>query len=145
MLPVIPTWLPGIPTWVHFVEMAALVAVAEWRGGDEERVVAGYNLVSNGLGLALGVAVGFDSRFEVAWGLLDTMVYLAIGLRSARWWTLAAASVALVNFSTALAILASPVTLWTFAAARLIWYYALNLVIFTGAWTTHGRRLASAG
>jgi hypothetical protein len=137
--------LPVIPTWIHFVEMAAVLAVAVWRGGREERLAAGYNLASNSIDLALGVASGFDPRLAAAFGLLDVIFYTAIGLRSARWWTLAAASVALVKCATPLAQLSAHATLWAFGTARLVWFYGLNLVILIGAWTAHRRRAVAAG
>ena len=128
-----------IPTWVHFLEMAAILAVALWRGGGEERIAAGFNLVSNALYVAFGAALGWDQRFAAAWGLFEAVSYLAIGLRSQRWWTLAAASVALVNFATAVAGLSAPFRPWTFGSARLLCFYLLSLAILVGAWTAPPR------
>ena len=123
------------PTWIHFAAMAAILAAAAWRGGREERLAAIYNLASNAARLALGAASDWNPAVQAGCGLVDGVFYLVVSLRSGRWWTLAAASIALINFATAVTIVVTPVGLWTSGVARLIWVYALNLVLMTGALT----------
>jgi hypothetical protein len=138
MLTAVSTKLPVIPAWVHFVELPAILGVAIWRAGDEERLAAGYNLASTTVAFSLGAAFGFDPRLGVACSLVDAIFYTVLSLGSQRWWTLAAASVALASCATHVAQLSAHAELWAYGTARVIWFYGLSLVILVGAWTAKG-------
>jgi hypothetical protein len=71
-----------------------------------------------------------------AQGIVDPIVFVSLALRSQRTWTLVAASVAIVSSATLVANFLAPVSSWAVGTAVLVWFYAMNLVILVGAWTT---------
>ena len=137
--------LPVVPIWVHIAATVAVLAVAVWRGGPLVRWIGLYNLASNNLCFVIGWAFRFSPPFEAAWAALDAAVYLAVALRADRSWTIAAASVAVVNFWTSGLHALSPVSAWAFGTAQLVWFYALNLVIVVAAWRAPSTAVSPSG
>lgn len=119
----------------------ALIAVALWRGGRQERLAA------NGLvvGWLLSKLLYRYQGGQTEWGILAVDVGLFallvwIALRSARHWPLFAAGFQLLGVITHLAIsVDTRVHGWAYITASIIWSYLLAFAIGYGAWTAPAR------
>jgi hypothetical protein len=133
--------LPVIPVWVHLAAAVALAAGALWRGEPETRFAALYSLVTSVAYFLIGAWIGGDARFFAVTAALDAAVFLVMALRSDRYWTLAAASISLVNFATDVGQVFAPVARWAIGTTQLVWFYAFNLTVLAGVLQSSRRKI----
>lgn len=121
--------------------LAALVALSYWRGKSDERV-ASFVCVGGALLTALvGNRVASSSSAFYVWAfMVDSAVFagfLAIALRSSRFWPMWVAGLQLTTVTVHLLMIIAPdlpggVSL----AALAFWSYPILILIAVGAWRT---------
>lgn len=126
-----------LPSWVWPATLFVICALAVWRGGLEERLAAGANL----LAWVLTRLVFADGSELIQWPVLaiDTaflVLLMWIALRTRRHWPLFAAGFQLLGVVTHLARAADAgVSGWAYLTAALLWNYLVLYAIGYGAWT----------
>jgi hypothetical protein len=135
-----------IPGWFTSSLFAALAALAIWRGGWRESVVAVAltveMVVSTALCRTATCRLGPHALWaaEVLWrpafddGLI-LLVCLACMVRSDRYWSIWACSFALLGEISDLTIFAPGVTHWAWSSASLVWSYAVAAAVLWGVLT----------
>lgn len=121
--------------------LIGVVVLAFWRGRRDERLAAGVCIAGSLLtALGGGALQGRFSQFNPVHFAVDLAVFaafLAIALRSSRFWPLWVAGLQLSATSIHLFILADPVVVGkAFGAALAFWSYPILLLIGIGAWRT---------
>ena len=121
--------------------LTSVAALACWRGQRDEQCAAAICILGSVL-----TAAGSDlpqvrfSNFNVLNFVVDLgvfLAFLAIALRSSRFWPLWVAGLQLTGTSIHLMILADPVVIGrAFGAALAFWSYPILLLIGIGAWRT---------
>ncbi|MEN3972113.1 hypothetical protein WJS89_05475 [Sphingomicrobium sp. XHP0235] len=124
-----------LPVQLYFTILAIVCAFAIWRGGVEERIVAVTSIVAS-LG-SLWIIPPIDLRYGrtemgvMAIDLAVLFVYIALALRSRRYWPLWVAGIQLTT-SLSHAIKAVNVDLLpaAYAVAAQFWVYPILLILF---------------
>lgn len=125
-----------LPDWVP-VAVAAAICVLTWLRGDRETQFAStYALVTLALCMAAPRAIRNNGYAQTVWQLLDVIVYGTLAARSARWWTVAMASAALVDLVTTTAWIWSSFSHWAIGTAQLVWLGAYEVTLIVAACTT---------
>lgn len=124
----------AIPFWFSFAYVYGVAVVALWKGGWRERAIA----FAPALYPMLWRTHGWDGA---SWrAIVDDSLVLGLCLICAvgakRYWTLWAASFALLALVSDLLAYAPHVTRWAWASASLIWSYMIDLAVLWGLWTT---------
>lgn len=129
--------------FVFFYGLLILVVViAAWRGTRDERLAALTCLLGTVLTTLVTPAISERySQFEAALFLVDLMVFvafLAIALRSDRFWPLWVAGLQLTATAVHLLKLARPDLMpFVVGAALAFWSYPILVVIAVGSWRTN--------
>ncbi len=116
------------------------------RGRSDERIAASVCVLATlATRLVISpVAVRYSS-LEVGLLVIDAAVlaaFVAIALRSHRFWPLWAAGLQLTNsLSHLMKAVDADLLPRAYAAAAVFWSYPILLVILIGTWRTHRRRL----
>ncbi len=139
----------ALPSWVGLAITVIVCGGAFWKGGREEQMAAAGLLLS-----WLATLVLRDHRWGgTQWGAFgaDTCLFLllaGIGLRSRRYWPLAAAAFQLLCVVTHVARVMDPgVRAWAYATGQVIWTQLVFVALGVGVWNTWraSRHLAIAG
>lgn len=117
-----------------YLLLTALAVFAAWRGGREERIAANVCLAAT---IASSLLLSpLSSRFasiEVGVAIIDIAVlatFVAIALRSARFWPLWVAGLQLTTMMGHLLKAAQPDLIpVAYGAAMVFWSYAILLII----------------
>lgn len=124
-----------------YLLLAALAALALWRGKTDERMAVGVCVA----GTLLTVAVGdflkvHSSTFHALAFLVDLgvfLAFLAIALRSTRFWPMWVAGLQLTATTIhPMMIFAPDLPGRVFGAALAFWSYPILLLIAVGIWRT---------
>jgi hypothetical protein len=134
------------PSWVTQWATFAAVGVAFWRGGTIERLVGAAALANVIWIHTLDVGYGSHLPAELLHDTAAAGMMTALALKSDRYWTLAAASVWVLNVGTEIAQALAPVSVWVYGATELVWYWLFILCLGVGSWRAPrpvrvGRRL----
>jgi hypothetical protein len=111
--------------------------LAAWRGRDYERLAAAGYLAN----WALSMMVFRDRSTETQWNVLYIdmallALYVALALRSGRYWPMFAASFQLLAVVTHIArALDATVTGWAYLTAEIVWSYLVLATIGYASWT----------
>lgn len=124
-----------------YLLLAGLVALTFWRGRTDERIAAGVCVGGTLLTVIVGNQLAVDhSYFDIAAFLVDVGVlaaFLAIALRSSRFWPLWVTGLQLTTTSIHLLMIVSPrLPGGIFGAALAVWSYPILFLIGIGAWRT---------
>ena len=129
---------------IYWAALGACLLYAFRRGGAPERL--GITIIAVGSILSVIVASGFAARFRtVEWGILLVDVgvliaFLAIALRTDRYWPLWAAGFHTIGVATHVATLADPdVVSRAYALAQGFWAYPMMIAVAIGT-RNHQRR-----
>jgi hypothetical protein len=128
----------ALPLWFGTLVTALVCGAALWKGGTEERLVAGA--------LALNVILCAKLR-DISWphvqlgefaiDVLTLAFFVAVALRTPKYWPLAAAAFQLLGVMTHVAKLIDPLLQqWAYITAGIIWTYMLFAAILTGTWNS---------
>jgi hypothetical protein len=128
----------ALPPWLGFVVMFVVCSGAFIRGGVEERLTAG--------GLLTNVAATVVMR-DYSWpqlqragfaiDVLFMILLLAIALRSAKFWPMAAAGFQLLAVLTHVAKMIDPdLEQWSYITAIVIWTYLPMTPHGVGLWNS---------
>lgn len=124
-----------LPPWFGLTLTAVVCGGALWKGGADERNVAGAMLFS----IICTIALRDRSWAGIQWGALlaDSLLLafmIVIALRSDRWWPLPAAAFQLLAVITHVARMIDPVFKpWAYATAGIIWTHMLLWTLGIGA------------
>ena len=132
--------LPVIPLWVHMAISVTLVAAAFWRGGGQERFAALYMLVTAAAAAGACRVTHCPFWVHILFVSPDVAVFIAMALRSDRYWPLWAAAVSCNRMMLILLQLAAPTSRWAFGTADLVWHYALVAAVLQGVCAAPRRR-----
>ncbi len=125
-----------LPTWVWPVALMSLCGLAVWRGRDEERLATAGLLANWALCM---VVYRTSEQAQIPVLVFDSALmalYLAIALRSQRYWPLFAAAFQILVVLTHLARLADAgVSGWAYLTALLVWSYLSVFTLAYAAWT----------
>ncbi len=132
-----------IPRYIIFWALLLLTfAYALWRGRGDEKIAAGVALLAT-------IATQFVMpppalRYSgIQFGLvaIDMAVlaaFVAIALRSERFWPLWVAGLQLINsMSHLMKGIEADLVPQAYAAAAVLWSYPILLIILVGTWRTH--------
>jgi hypothetical protein len=124
-----------------YLLLTGLVALTLWRGRSDERVAAGVCVGGTLLTVIVGNKLAVDkSAFDFAAFAVDLAVlaaFVAIALRSTRFWPLWVAGLQLTTTSVHLLIMLAPhLPGGIFGAALAFWSYPILILIGIGAWRT---------
>lgn len=124
-----------------YLLLIALVGLTLWRGRTEERSAAGICVGGTLLTVLVGNKLAVThSYFDMAAFLVDVAVlfaFVAIAMRSARFWPLWVAGLQLTTTSVHLLMLLAPrLPGGIFAYALAFWSYPILILIAVGAWRT---------
>jgi hypothetical protein len=134
--------LPVIPTWLVCVLFAVLAAIALWRGGTRERIIA----VAQAIEMLTGVYLFPAGRFLLPVlhpALFDGFILavcLACLVRADRYWTVWACSFALLGEISDVSIFATGVSRWAWLSASLVWSFAVAAAVLWGVLTRPAQR-----
>lgn len=132
-----------VPRYIIFWALLLLTfAYALWRGRGDEKIAAGVALLAT-------IATQFvmlpqTSRYHglqlslVAIDIAVLAAFVAIALRSERFWPLWVAGLQLTNsISHLMKGVESNLLPQAYAAAAVFWSYPILLIILVGTWRTH--------
>lgn len=124
-----------------YLLLLSLVALTLWRGRTDERLAAGVCVGGTVLTVVVGNKLAIHhSLFDFAAFLVDFAVlaaFVAIALRSTRFWPLWVAGLQLTTtFVHLLMVIAPALPGGVFGAALAFWSYPILLLIAIGAWRT---------
>jgi hypothetical protein len=124
-----------------------LVAVgyAFWRGRTDERIAATVCVVATiATRFAISPLSERYSGLEVGLVLIDAAVlaaFVAIALRSERFWPLWVAGLQLTNsLSHLMKVVEVDLLARAYAAAAMAWSYPILILIILGTWRSHKRQ-----
>jgi hypothetical protein len=126
-----------VPTWLTCTLFVAFAAIALWRGGTRERVIAVSQAVEMLTGIYLlpvGKAV-LPMWHPAFYDSFILVVCLACVVRADRYWTIWACSFALLGEISDLSIFATGITRWAWLSASLVWSYAVAAAVLWGVFT----------
>lgn len=127
-----------LPPWIGTLYGVLAIAAALWKGDGELRATA----VVMALNLIISPMLVDHSWPPVQWGefAIDGAVFvffLALALRSARYWPLAACGFQLLLVLTHLAKLVDPnVQQWAYLSALIVWCYLVMTAFAVGTWNS---------
>lgn len=144
--------MPTIPRWFDFALVYGVGLYALCRGPREARLAGVYYAVSCSIipvfmlvrpEYAVMSDIPHANWIDLGIAILDVMVFSALMLRSKRYWTVLASSLALCEVATSVAHLISAVLLWAYGTMQLIWTYGMLIVIAWGARSASGAERGS--
>jgi hypothetical protein len=135
-----------LPRYFFWTILICTFAYALWRGRSDERIAAGVCVVAT---IATRFAISpLSERYtgvEIGLLLIDGMVlaaFIAIALRSKRFWPLWVAGLQLTSsLSHLMKVVEIDLLPRAYAAAAVFWSYPILLIIIVGTWRTHQRSL----
>lgn len=139
---------PMIPRYYLFWALLLLtVAYALWRGRGDERFAAGVALLATvATQLVMPPTPLRYSGLQIELVAIDIFVlaaFIAIALRSERFWPLWVAGLQLTNSMAHLMKgIETQLLPQVYAAAAVFWSYPILLTIVFGTWRTHRRSLS---
>lgn len=121
--------------------LALVILITVWRGKKDERLAALTCVLGTILTMLVTPAINDRyAEFETSMFLVDLLVlaaFLAIALRSDRFWPLWVAGLQLTGTAVHLLKLAQPDLMpFVVGAALAFWSYPVLLVIVVGTWRT---------
>lgn len=124
-----------------YLLLTGLLALTFWRGRSDERLAAGVCIGGTFLTVLVGNNLSTNaSGFGIAAFLVDFAVltaFIAIALRSSRFWPIWVAGLQLTTTSVHLLIVLAPkLPGGIFGYALAFWSYPILLLIAVGAWRT---------
>jgi hypothetical protein len=129
--------------------LLAIVAYALWRGGRDERMVAG--LCAFGFAATALLLAQDSNRFnelEIGVMLVDFALllgFVAVALASSRFWPLWVAGLQLTtNLGHVLKVVSTDLFPQAYAAALYFWAYPIILILAVGTWRSDRRRKMGA-
>lgn len=136
-----------LPKHLYWAILLLVCGYALWRGRTDERIAAGVAL---GASIATHFAISPNplrySYEETGLMLVDMatfLAFMAIALRSSRFWPLWVAG---LQLTTTMAHLLKAVHVEllpkAYAAALVFWSYPILLILAIGTWRTHQRARA---
>lgn len=140
--------LATIPYEVNVAAIGGMSAIAIWRGGRDERLMAVIQFVCEinslthlrGATLLFGKASGVYPLHDqivptIPFDVLEFVVCFALALYSRRYWTLWASSILLLALLTDAMIVGLPklVDFWAYGSASLVWNYTTSMLVLWGA------------
>lgn len=139
---------PVIPHYILFWAFLLLICgYAFWQGQAEERIAAGACLgatlitVLNIAPPALRYRALDPGQLAIDGAML--FIFVAIALRSHRFWPLWVAGLQLtMSFSHFMKAIDSDLIPRVYAAAAVFWSYPILIIILIGTWRAHRRRHA---
>jgi hypothetical protein len=135
-----------LPRYVFWTILLSTFAYALWRGRSDERIAASVCLLATiATRFAISPLTERYSGVEVGLLLIDGAVlatFLAIALRSNRFWPLWVAGLQLTSsLSHLMKVVEIDLLPRAYAAAAVFWSYPILLIIIVGTWRTHRRSL----
>lgn len=135
-----------LPPYFFWAILLSTFAYALWRGRSDERIAASVCLAAT---IATHFAISpLSERYtglEVGLLLIDGAVlatFVAIALRSKRFWPLWAAGLQLTSsLSHLMKVVEIDLLPRAYAAAAVFWSYPILLIIIVGTWRTHQRSM----
>ena len=135
-----------LPRYFFLAILLSTFAYALWRGRSDERIAASVCLLAT---VATRFAISpLNERYtgvEIGLLLIDGAVlaaFLAIALRSKRFWPLWIAGLQLTSsLSHLMKVVEFDLLPRAYAAAAVFWSYPILLIIIFGTWRTHQRSL----
>jgi hypothetical protein len=128
----------ALPAWYGLLLTGVVCGTAFWKGGREERLVAGALVLC-----WIATILLRDPRWRGAqWGafgvdIVFLLILTAVALRSRQYWPLAAAAFQLLAVVThAARTLDSALGGWAYATAGIIWTQLVLVALATGVWGT---------
>ena len=120
------------------------VAYALWRGRRDERIAATVCLMATvATRFAISPLSERYSEVEIGLLLIDGAVlaaFIAIALRSQRFWPLWVAGLQLTNgLAHLMKVVEFDLLPRAYAAAAMFWSYPILLIILVGTWRSHQR------
>lgn len=134
------------PRFIFWTILLVTFAYALWRGRSDERIAASVCVLAT-VATRFAVSPLSERYTDLEAGLLaiDVAVlgaFLAIALRSQRFWPLWIAGLQLTNsISHLMKVVDVGLLPRAYAAAAIFWSYPILLTIFIGTWRTHRRSL----
>ena len=135
-----------IPRYYFFwALLLATFAYAIWRGRSDERIAASTCLLAT-IATQFVMPPPSDRYSGVQFGLvaIDLVVlaaFVAVGLRSQRFWPLWIAGLQLTNsMAHLMKAIESDLFPTAYAAAAVFWSYPILLIIIIGTWRSDRRR-----
>ena len=130
-----------LPPFVWPTALMLVCVLAAWRGRDLERLAAGAYLAAWALSLVAFRAGTGETQWAVL--VIDVALlagFVAIALKTGRYWPLFSAAFQLLAVATHLArALDSAVSGWAYQTAGIIWGYLVIFAIGYGALTAPKR------
>ncbi|THD77077.1 MAG: hypothetical protein E7812_14060 [Phenylobacterium sp.] len=133
-----------IPAWINFVLVSATTALAIWKGGWRERVIAGVQQLQMFRSYVLCETWSCPAWSALADDGVMLAACVACALRGDRYWTIPASSFALLAVITDLLAARPDLSLWVRASADLVWMYLLSAAILWGVWSSARARARAA-
>ncbi len=126
-----------IPTWLVCVLFVVLAAIALWKGGTRERVIAVAQAIEMPTGVYLLPAgkVLLPLLHPAVFDAFILAICLACVVRADRYWTIWACSFALLGEISDLSIFAAGVSRWAWLSASLVWSFAVAASVLWGVLT----------
>lgn len=126
---------------LYYLLLLIVVAIAFWRGRQDERVAASVCVVATFLTVLFsGPLAERWADFNVVVFIVDVgvfLTFLAIALRSQRFWPLWVAGFQLTATTVHLLKIVNPDMIqFVFGAALAFWSYPILALIGIGAWRT---------
>lgn len=135
-----------LPRYFFWAILLSTFAYALWRGRSDERIAATVCVVASiATRFAISPLTERYSGVEVGLLLIDgavLAVFIAIALRSKRFWPLWIAGLQLTSsLSHLMKVVEVDLMPRAYAAAAVFWSYPILLIIIVGTWRTHRRSL----
>ena len=135
-----------LPPYFFWAILLWTFAYAMWRGRSDERIAAGVCLLATfATRFAISPLTERYTGVEVGLLLIDgavLAVFVAIALRSKRFWPLWIAGLQLTSsMSHLMKVVEVDLLPRAYAAAAVFWSYPILLIIIVGTWRTHRRSL----
>lgn len=125
-----------VPGWFNCVLFAALAALAFWKGGRRERIIA----VAQAAEMVMSIYLYPVGPTRPPWrepvydGLILAICLVCVA-RADRYWTVWACSFALLGELSDLSLFSTGVTRWAGFSASLLWSYAVAAAVLWGVLT----------
>lgn len=141
-----------IPDWFNHAYVAAVAAIALWRGGPRPRAVALTLLIVTSMQHIIMRTWPPPTRdapshiLEASLDLIILVVCLACAIRGRGYWVLWASSFVLLGLiNQLLGFIGVGLSAWAIASGNIIWAYTLGAAIVWGVFAEPRRDRLSPG
>lgn len=134
------------PRYFFWAILFLTVGYALWRGRSDERIAATVCLAAS-VATRFAISPLSERYANLEFGLLTIdaavlLAFVAIALRSQRYWPLWVAGLQLTNsISHLMKVVDVDLLPRAYAAAAVFWSYPILLIIIVGTWRSHRRRM----